>query len=188
MISEKIHSFRNISEMQKALDDNINALKKRSDELSNTIGEKLRVTESSDAADLQEFKNRMVGETNDPKKKTAKSTTKSTTKTTKKKDQKSNWHNLDSISIYDGLGAKGELEIYFKALEQTKAELEKITKIKESIDKLSNKGLKDDLGCMLVLNPDLPAEIAFRKIPEHKKFTFKAIFTVPSEEINVGQI
>jgi len=184
MISEKIHNFRNIAEMQKALDDTINALKKRSDDLSNTIGEKLRVTESMDAADLQEFKNKMGGETNDPKKKS----TKSATKTTKKKDQKSNWHNLESISIYDGLGAKGELEIYFKALEQTKAELEKITKIKESIDKLSGKGLKDDLACMLVLNPDLPAEIAFRKAPEHKKFAFKAIFTVPSEVINVEQI
>jgi len=179
MISEKIHNFRSISDLQKSLDDSINTLKRRSDELSNTIGEKLRVTESADAADLQEFRNKIEGETSDPKKKkTAKSTT-------KKKDQKSNWHNLDSVSIYDGLSTKGELEIYFKALEQTKSELEKITKIKESIDGLSNRGLKDDLGCLFMLNNELPAEIAFKKMPARKKFAFRAIFAVPKEEINV---
>jgi len=194
-MEEKIYNFRTISDLQKFLDDTINILKRRSNELSNTIGEKLRVTDSVGAADLQELRNKIEGETNDPKKNTTKSTTKNPTKntknptknttknTTKKKDQKSNWHNLEAISIYDGIGAKGELEIYFKVLEQTKAELEKITKIKQAVDDLANRGLKDDLGCLFVLNNDLPAEIAFRKAPEHKKFAFRAIFNAPKEEI-----
>jgi hypothetical protein len=179
MIPEKIHHFMNISELQKTLDSTVNTLKSRSDELSNLIGEKLRVTDSANAADLEEFRNKLEGGTSDPKKKKS---------TPRKKDQKANWHTLDSISIYDGLGAKGELEIYFKALEQTKLELEKLTKVKQSIDDLANRGLKNDLGCVLGINPDLTVEIAFTKSPEHKKFAFKAIFAVPEEESNAIQI
>jgi hypothetical protein len=179
VISEKIHNFRSISELQKYLDNTISTLKLRSDELSNTIGEKLRVTDSTDATELQEFRNKIEGGTNDPKKRKS---------TTKKKDQRSNWHSMESISIYDGLGIKGDLEIHFKVLEQTKSELERITKVKQAIDDLANKGLRDDLGGVFVLHHESIAEIAFRKSQEHKKFAFKAIFTVPKEEYNVIQI
>lgn len=101
-------------------------------------------------------------------------------KSMKKKDQKSNWYNFDSISIYDRTGIKGELELYFKAMEQTKSELDVVIKVKQAVDDFVNKGLRD-VGCVLILNHDLLAEIAFTSSSVSKKFGFKAIFDVPIE-------
>jgi hypothetical protein len=172
MLSTVIKNFRSISELNQLLESMVKALKQDSDELSKLIGEKLRVTETTDASELQAFREKIEGGTNDPKKK----------KPTKRKDQKSNWHNLDAISIYDGIGLKGELELYFKALELTKSELERITKVKEAVDGLVKRGLKDELGCVFILNHALPAEIALTNTRKPKqKFTYKAIFNVPQE-------
>ncbi|MGI0087198.1 MAG: hypothetical protein ACREBI_04490 [Nitrosotalea sp.] len=175
MREDRIQNFRTITELQKSLENDINALKSRSDKFSKLIGEKLRVTDSANAEELQEFRQKIDGSTTDPKKK----------KSVKKKDQKNNWHNLDAISIYDGIGIKGELELYFKAAEQAKAGLERITKIKQTVDDLINKGLKRELGCVMFINEELPAEIAFTKpIISKKKFVYKAIFNVQKEEVD----
>jgi hypothetical protein len=51
------------------------------------------------------------------------------------------------------------------------------------IDDLVNKGLKREMGCVLLLNQELPPEIAFTPTQaSRKKFAFKAIFDVPVEE------
>lgn len=172
MLSKVFKNFRSISELNQLLENRINALKQDSEELSKLIGEKLRATETTDTAELQAFREKIEGSTSDPKKK----------KPTKRKDQKSNWYNLDAISIFDGIGVKGELELYFKALELTKSELERITKVKEAVDGLVNRGLKSELGCVFILNHELPAEIALTNSGKPKqKFTYKAIFCVPKE-------
>lgn len=172
MISEKILKFRTIDELQKSLEGLINELKNKSEEISKQVGEKMRMADSNNDADLQELRQKLEGGTTDPKKK----------KSPKKKDQKGNWHNFDAISIYDGIGIKGELELYFKAMETTKSELEKVTKIKQALDDLVNKGLKRDMGSILILNHELPAEIAFTaSTASRKKYEFKAIFNVPVE-------
>lgn len=172
MITQRVQSFRTVADLQKSLDDHINMLKLKSEELSKLVGEKLRVNDSGNAAELQELRQKIEGSATDPKKK------KST-----KKDQKSNWYNFDSISIYDGIGIKGELELYFKAMEQIKSELDRATKVKQAVDDFVNKGLKKDLGCVMFLGQELPAEIAFIPTAVSKKsFGFKAIFDVPIEE------
>jgi hypothetical protein len=179
MISEKLQNFRTVSELQQYLDNEMNMLKQKSEELSKVIGEKLRSTESSDNTELQELRQKIEGSTTDPKKK----------KSVKKKDQKSNWYNFDSISIFDGIGPKGELELYFKGMEETKLILDKITKIKQNLDDMVSKGLKKELGCVLLLNHELPAELAFTKGgQERKKFAYKAIFNLPKEELYEVQI
>ncbi len=174
MMTEKIQSFKTPEDLQKSLEVYINELKIESEKLSKQIGEKMRSNDSSpNAADLEELRQKIDGSNTDPKKKN----------TTKKKDKKTNWYNFDAISIYDGIGLKGELELYFKAMEKTKSELEMITKVKQSIDNLVGKGLKRDMGCVLHLNEELPAEIAFTTPSVYKKkFSLKLIFDVPSEE------
>lgn len=172
MISGTIHSFKTPEEMQKSLEGYIAALKAESENLSKLIGEKMRSTDSSNAAEMQELKQKLEGGGADPKKKNA----------PKKKDQKANWYAFDSLSIYDGIGLKGELELYFKAMEKTKSELEMVTKVKQSIDSLVSKGLKRDMGCILHLGEALPAEIAFTNTSEpRKKFSLRMVFEVPIE-------
>jgi len=180
MVCDLLQSFRSIAELQKSLEKEINLLKIKSDEMSKLVGEKLRATESANTADLQEFRQKLEGGPTDPKKKgSAKKSS------TKKKDQKGNWYNFDSVSVYDGIGLKGELELYFKGMEDTKSQLERLSKIKEGIDDLVNKGLKKDLGCVMLLKNELPSEIAFTTtLPQRKRFAYKAIFNIPKEELN----
>lgn len=171
MTLDKILVFKVVTELEQFLENRINALKSQSDELSKVIGEKLRTIDSANDAELVELKSKLEGNTADPKKKNA-----------KKKTQKNNWYQLDAVSVYDGIGLKGELELYFKALEETKSELEIAIKVKQAIGDLVNKGLKRNLGCVFVMSQSLPAEIAFTSSAEpRKKFVYKAVFDVPIE-------
>ncbi|MBI1829167.1 MAG: hypothetical protein HY222_07405 [Thaumarchaeota archaeon] len=178
MQQEKIMHFYTINELQSFLTNDLEDLKKKSNEYSKLIGEKLRVRTDDNSTDLAELKEKLEGPT-DPKKK----------KPVKKKDQKTNWHNLDTISIYDGIGVKGELELYFKALDALKLRIDKVQKAKETIDGLVSRGLKKDLGCVVLMNKDLLFEMVFVKTGEPKaKFSFKAIFNVPTEQLNKIEI
>ncbi len=177
MQEEKVMHFHTIEGLQSFLANDLEDLKKKSDEYSKLIGEKLREATDNNSADLAELKEKLEGPT-DPKKNKS-------TKPTKKKDQKTNWHNLGTISIYDGIGVKGELELYFKALDAMKLRIEKVQKVKEALDGLVSRGLKKDLGCVALMNNDLSFEMAFIKTGEPKaKFSFKAIFNVATEQLN----
>ena len=167
----KIIHFRTVDELKLSLDKELEDLKKKSDEYSRIIGEKLRVEETANPADLAELKEKLEGPA-DPKKK----------KPVKKKDKNSNWHSLGDVSVYDGIGVKGELEHYFKSLEIIKSKIEKLQKAKNSIDDLISKGLKKDFGCAILISE--PAfEIVFIKTGVPKaKFSFKSIFDVGVEK------
>jgi len=166
--------FHTVEEMQSFLTEDLAELKKISDEYSQLIGEKLREKTTDNAAELTELKEKLEGPA-DPKKK----------KPMKKKDQKANWHNLDAILVYNGIGVKGELELYFKASEALKLKIDKVQKAKETIDTLLARGLKKDLGCVVLMNNDLVIEMTFIKTAEPKaKFSFKSIFNVEAEQLN----
>ena len=169
-----IKNFRKVDEMQKILEAKINSLKIGSDEVSRLIGEKMRSTESSGGSDtdLQELRQKLEGSQADSKKK----------KPVKRKEQKSNWHDFGAVSIYDGIGMKGELELYFKAMEKLKADLDRITRVKQALDDLVNKGLKRDMGCVLFLNGETPAEISFTSsVSPRRKVAIRTTLSIPRE-------
>ena len=174
-MNEEIMHFRSIEELQFHLGNHLKSLKKKSEEYSEAIGEKIRFENTTnDSTEISDIKEKLEGPLDSKKKKPI-----------KKKDQKSNWYELGSISIYDGIGTKGELEIYFKALEKVKSKIEKIEKIKCSIDNMISKGVKRDLGCIAFLNQDLTLQVCFVKAGRPKtKFSYKSIFTIPSEIIH----
>lgn len=167
--------FHSIEELQSHLVNHLKILRRKSEEYSEVIGEKIRFENSTnDSTEIAELKEKLEGSA-DPKKK----------KTVKKKDHENNWHDLGSISFYDGIGTKGELEIYFKALEKAKSDIEKIEKIKEAIGNLISKGVKRELGCIALLNHDMSLQVCFVKTGKPKnKFSYKSIFTIPSEIIH----
>ncbi len=167
--------FHSIEELQLHLGNSLKTLKKKSEEYSEIIGEKIRFENTTnDSTEITELKEKLEG-TVDSKKK----------KPVKKREQLTNWHDLGPISFYDGIGTKGELEIHFKALEKTKIEIEKIEKIKSAVDNLISKGIKRELGCIALLNHDLTLQVCFVKIGQPKaKFSYKSVFTIPSEIIH----
>lgn len=167
--------FHSIEELQLHLGNSLKILKKKSEEYSEIIGEKIRFENTTkDSTEITELKEKLEG-TVDSKKK----------KPVKKRDQSTNWHDLGPISFYDGIGTKGELEIHFKALEKTKTEIEKIEKIKNAVDNLISKGIKRELGCIALLNHDFTLQVCFVKTGQPKaKFSYKSVFTIPSEIIH----
>ena len=175
MKEDDVIYFQTILELQSSVENDLKTLKKKSGEYSEAIGEKLRSgNTASDSAEMVELKEKLEGPV-DPKKK----------KPIKKKDQKANWYDLGHISVYDGVGPKGELEIYFKALEELKSKIERLEKIKTAIDDLISKGVKRELGCMTLLNHDLTLQISFITARQSRaKFTYKSIFNVPGELIH----
>lgn len=175
MKEDDVMYFHTIAELQLLVESDLQVLKKKSGEYSESIGEKLRSgNTASDSAEMAELKEKLEGPV-DPKKK----------KRVKKKDQKTNWYDFGHISVYDGIGTKGELEIYFKALEELKSKIERLEKIKEAIDDMISKGVKRELGCRALLNHDLTLQISFITARQPKaKFSYKSIFNVPGELIH----
>ena len=184
MFTNEIYRFRTIEELQSQIEKNLEILQKKSEEYSKIIGDKLRENQdASQDADLNELKEKLNGPTDPKKKKSSKSP---------KKDKKSNWHTFDMISIFDGIGIKGELELYFKALEEMKSKIENLQKAKESTANLIAKGIKRDLSCVALMGHDSTFEVVFVKsnAANEKRFTFKSIFTLPTEpqELDESQV
>lgn len=169
MQERTINKFNSITDLQSALKKEIDELQKKTDECSKIIGEKLRDVQTEDPKELEEFRTALDGP-QDPKKKPV-----------KKKESKQ-WKEVQSLSIYDGVGVKGEIEIYFKGLEELKIKLEKMKKISESVDALVTQGFRKDLGVVTVMSGDLSFKIAFLKsVSRRAKFAFKSIFDVEVE-------
>ena len=170
--------FRTIEELQLSIDQRLDDLKKKADEYSKIIGEKIRTVEGNQNEDLAELKEKLEGPT-DPKKK----------QPPKKKDQKKHWLDVGSITVYDGIGVKGELELYFQALDAIKSNIENLQKTKEAISGLVSRGLRKDLGYAALMRHNMPFEVTFVKSQEARnKFSYKAIFSVETEPINTNII
>ena len=171
--------FRSLEEMQKLIDRQLGDLQKATDDYSKIIGEKLRVGEANNDVSLTELKEKLSS-TTDPKKKKP-----------VKKDKKTNWHSFGNISVFNGIGVKGETELYFKAMEDMKLRAENLQKIKESVNNLISKGIKNDLGCIAFLpSYQSPLDVTFVQSDAQKnaKFSFKSIFNVGIERERVIEI
>ncbi len=170
--------FRTIEELQISIDKQLEKLKIKSEEYSKIIGEKIRAEEGNQSEDLAELKEKLEGPTDSKKKQPS-----------KKKDQKKHWFEMGAISVYDGIGVKGELELYFQALDQIKSDMENLQKAKEAISGLVSRGLKKDLGYATLMRHNMPFEITFIKSPDARsKFAYKAILSVETEPININII
>ncbi len=169
MQERTIIKFSTITELQSALKKEIDSLQKKTEEYSIQIGEKLRNSQTEDPKELEEFRTTLDGPQDSKK------------KPVKRKESKQ-WREVQSLSIYDGIGLKGELEIYFKSLEELKLKLEKLKKISESADTLVSQGFKKDLGIVAMIGGDLSFKMAFLKsVPRKAKFSYKTIFDVEAE-------
>lgn len=98
------------------------------------------------------------------------------------------WYNLDEmILVYNGIGLKGELELYFKAIEELKAKLENLQRTLATLNNVIEKGLKEDMGCIVFRGSEGILEIAFLKSAGvRKKFSHKSIYSgsaIPVENI-----
>ena len=166
-------------------------------EYSNLLGEKIRTNEESSADDPEflALKEKLDGESSEKKPKDKKSKDKKS-KDKKSKDKKSEikkssdkkkkskkglsdrWFNLNEILVYNGIGLKGELELYFKAIDESKSKLENLQRTLVSLNNVIEKGLKGDMGCVAFRGTEGILEIAFLKSTDAREnFSLKSIYT-----------
>ena len=175
-MNQKIIHFNSIVDLQESINEQIKDLDDKIGLHSKLIGDKIREGEKNNSEELTDLKNKLNPEKNKEKKgEDKKSKTKKTTPKKKlKKGESENWISFENISLYNGVGTRGELELYFKSLEEMKEESERLKKTKESLEKLLNSGIKKELAGIAFSQEDGQFELAFIKSAStHEKFSFK---------------
>ena len=196
-----VERFNSVSSLKISLEKEIEDVELIIKEYSNLLGEKIRSNEKSsdDDPEFLALKAKLDGGSSDDKSKDKKSKDKkskdkkSETKKSPDKKKKSKkgvndkWFNLNEILVYNGIGLKGELELYFKAIDESKSKLETLRRILESLNNIIEKGLKGDMGCIAFRGTEGILEIAFLKSTGvRENFSLKSIYTgdaIPVENI-----
>jgi hypothetical protein len=209
-----IERFNSVNSLKINLEKEIEDTEQIIQEYSNLLGEKIRTNQESSADDPEflALKAKLDGGSPDDKSKDKKSKDKKS-KDKKSKDKKSKeekpenkssdkkkkskkgvsdkWYNLNEILVYNGIGLKGELELYFKAIDESKSKLEKLHRTLASLNNVIEKGLKGDMGCIAFKGTEGILEIAFLKSTgARENFSLKSIYTgtaIPVENmIKIG--
>ena len=184
-MNQKISRFESILELQKSLDVRIKDLNIKIDLQSKLIGDKIREGEQNNAEELSDLKEKLnPANSKDKKDDDKKSKNKKTTNKKKKskKGQSENWIDYEGLHLYNGVGTRGELELYFKSLEEMKTESERLTNTRDSLEQLMKSGIKKELAGVGYEQDNGPYELAFIKTDsKREKFSFKSILTVGCE-------
>ncbi|HUU48049.1 MAG TPA: hypothetical protein VMW55_04615 [Nitrosopumilaceae archaeon] len=192
-MNNKISRFNSIIELKESLDERIKDLDEKINLQSKIIGDKIRVGEQNNSEELSDLKEKLNPENSKDKKsdnkksenkkrESKKSDKKSDNKRKPKKGKSENWIDYEGLHLYNGIGTRGELELYFKSLEGMKAESERLKNIRDSLEQLMKSGIKKELAGVGYEQNDGPYELAFIKTDAiREKFSFKSILTVGCE-------
>jgi len=202
-LKKLIERFNSVNSLQTSLQKEIEDTELIIQEYSNLLGEKIRSNEdsSSDDPEFLALKAKLDGDSSDDKSKDKKSKDKKSkdkkSKDKKSKDKKSpdkkkkskkgasdKWYDLNEVLIYNGIGLKGELELYFKAIDELKSKLEHLRRTLESLNNVIEKGLKGDMGCIVFKGTEGILQIAFLKSTVvRENFSLKSIYTGPAIQV-----
>ncbi len=200
-----IERFNSIKSLKVNLENEITDTELIIKEYSNLLGEKIRANEesSADDPDFLALKEKLQGNSSDDKSKDKKSKDKKSKdkkeeikkspdkKKKSKKGLSDKWFNLNEILVYNGMGLKGELELYFKAIDQLKSKLENLQRTLSTLNNVIEKGLKEDMACVTFRGTEGILEVAFLKSTGTREiFSLKSIYTgaaIPVENmIKIG--
>ncbi len=189
-----IERFNSVNSLKSNLEKEVEETELVIKEYSNLLGEKIRSNEES-SADDPEFLALKAKLTGEPEKKAEKKKPDAKKSLEKKKKSKKGlsdkWYNLNEILVYNGMGLKGELELYFKAIDELKSKLENLQRTLATLNNVIEKGLKEEMGCIAYRGDEGILEIDFLKSTGMREnFTLKLIYSgraIPVENmIKVG--
>lgn len=185
-----IEKFSSVNSLKTNLEREIEDTESQIQEYSNMLGEKIRINEetSADDPDFIALKEKFGGETSkkksddkksdDKKLKNKEKEIKNKAKKKSKKGISDKWYNLNEILVYNGIGLKGELELYFKAVDELKTKLENLQRTLATLENVMEKGLKEDMGCVAFRGTEGILEITFLKSSGvRENFTLKSIYS-----------
>ena len=177
-----IERFNSINSLKVNLEREIEDTEITIQGYSNILGEKIRSNEesSADDPDFLALKEKFTGESTDKKSDDKKSDDKKSIDKKKKpkKGISDKWYNLNEILVYNGIGLKGELELYFKAVDELKTKLENLRRTLSTLNNVIEKGLKEDMGCVAFRGNEGFLEISFLKSSRMRQnFSLKSIYS-----------
>ncbi len=191
-MSNLIRRYSTVNSLKSSLEKEIEETEQSINEYSNILGEKIRINEefSKDDPEFLELKSKLENNPLDKKKPDVKiddsknNNKKNPEKKNIEKPKKSSkkgsehWYNLDHIMVYNGIGLKGELELYFKAIDELKSKLETLQRTLSALKNIVEKGLKEDMACIAFHGSSGPLQISFLKTSDiRKNFSFKSIYS-----------
>jgi len=185
-----IQRYNTIISLKSSLEKEIGKTEQSINEYSNVLGEKIRINQELSKGDPEFLELKSKLENNPTDKKTdvkiddtknnnKKNTEKKNIEKPKKPSKKNSehWYNLDQIMVYNGMGLKGELELYFKAVDEFKTKLETLQRTLSALNNIIEKGLKEDMACIAFQGSNGPLQISFLKTSDiRKNFSFKSIY------------
>lgn len=191
-MNKLIRRYNTVKDLKSNLEKEIDETEQSINEYSNVLGNKIRLNEelSKDDPEFLELKSKL--ENNPADKKKADTKTEDLKNNDKKKSEKKivekpkkqskkdseHWYNLDQIMVYNGIGLKGELELYFKAIDDLKSKLEMLQRTLSALNNIIEKGLKEDMACIAFHGSNGPLQISFLKTSDiRKNFSFKSIYS-----------
>jgi hypothetical protein len=184
-LNQKISRFNSITELRESLDERIKDLDEKIKIQSKLIGDKIREGEENNVEELSDLKEKLNPEKSKDKKsdnKKSKDKKSDNKKKKSKKGESENWIDYEGLHLYNGIGTRGELELYFKSLEEMKAESERLKNTRDSLEQLMKSGIKKELAGVGYEQYDGPYELAFIKTDSIREpFSFKSILTVGCE-------
>ena len=186
-----IQRYNTIISLKSSLEKEIEETEQAINEYSNVLGEKIRINQelSKDDPEFLELKSKLENnptdkktdvKIDDTKNNNKKNTEKKNIEKPKKSSKKDNesWYNLDQIMVYNGIGLKGELELYFKAITELKSKLETLQRTLSVLNNIIEKGLKEDMACIVFQGSNGPLHISFLKTSDiRKNFSFSSIYS-----------
>lgn len=186
-----IRRYNTVSSLKLSLEKEIESIEQSINEYSSILGEKIRINEefSKDDPEFLELKSKLESTPTDKKKSdekiddpknNKKNAEKKNIEKPKKPSKKGSehWYNLDQIMVYNGIGLKGELELYFKAIDELKSKLETLQRTLSALNNIVEKGLKEDMACIAFHGSSGPLQISFLKTSDiRKNFSFKSIYS-----------
>ncbi|QLH10805.1 hypothetical protein [Nitrosarchaeum sp. AC2] len=191
-MNKLIRRYNTVKDLKSNLEKEIDETEQSINEYSNVLGNKIRLNEefSKDDPEFLELKSKLENNPadkkktdtkiddskNNDKKKSEKKMVEKPKKQSKKDSE--HWYNLDQIMVYNGIGLKGELELYFKAIDDLKSKLETLQRTLSALNNIIEKGLKDDMACIAFHGSNGPLQISFLKTSDiRKNFSFKSIYS-----------
>ncbi|MGH9876612.1 MAG: hypothetical protein ACRD5H_03165 [Nitrososphaerales archaeon] len=106
----------------------------------------------------------------------------------KKEDKKTsaNWRNYNELHIFSGNSVHGKTEIYFMAVNELKAQIDKLKRVQESLAHLMNTGISDAFYLVYTRN-GLPEKLVLlpRSKKDQGKFEFKADFVTENVDMPI---
>ena len=110
----------------------------------------------------------------------------------KKKEEKSktktsaNWKNYNDLHIFSGNSMQGKTELYFVAINELKAHVDKLKRIQDAIAHLTNTGISNAFYLVYTKN-GLPEKLVLLPVAQKDqgKFEFKADFVTDNMDVAI---